>query len=389
VDAEFMTDLLRSLVRIPSVNPALVQGGEGEGAVARHLADVCLGLGLDVTVEEAAAGRPNVVAVLRGADPARGRRLLLNGHTDTVGAAGMRAPFEPQIRGARLYGRGAVDMKAGLAAMVAAIAALRAAGRAPAGDVVLTFAADEEYLSVGSAALAGRLRADGAIVTEPTALEICVAHKGFLWGTIRTEGRAAHGSDYEGGIDAIARMGRVLEALERLERDVLPRRVHPLLGRASMHASVIRGGEGLSTYPPYCELQFERRTLPDETDSAVRAEYQALLDRLRADDATFRASFEVTGVRPGLEADRDAAVVSALSEAYAAVCGNPPAYTGVAYWTDAALFAGAGIPTVLFGPAGAGAHADEEYVDIESAVTCARVLANTIERFCDGAPATG
>jgi len=387
VDPEFLNDLLRSLVRIPSVNPALVPGGEGETAIARHLADVCRSLGLAVSVEEPAAGRPNVVAVLAGADPARGRRLLLNGHTDTVGAAGMRAPFDPVTRGSRLYGRGAVDMKAGLAAMLAAVEALRAGGRTPAGDVVLTFAADEEHLSVGSAALAERLRADGAIVTEPTGLEICIAHKGFVWATIRTEGRAAHGSDYANGIDAIARMGRVLEAMERLEREVLPRRVHPLLGRPSLHASVIRGGEGLSTYPPSCELQVERRTLPGETEAAVRGEYEALLGRLREDDATFRASLEVTGARPALEADRNADVVAALSQAYAAVCGAAPAYTGAPYWTDAALFAGAGIPAVLFGPAGAGAHAEEEYVELESAAACAQVLVHTIERFCGGTPA--
>jgi len=382
VDPEFITDLLASLVRIPSVNPTLVPGGAGEGAIARHLAEVCRGLGLTVTVEEVAPGRPNVVAILRGVDPAHGRRLLLNGHTDTVGVAGMRAPFVPEIRGARMYGRGAVDMKASLAAMVAAVSALRADGRAPAGDVILTFAVDEEHLSLGTAALAGRLHADGAIVTEPTALQICVAHKGFLWATIRTEGRAAHGSDHAAGIDAIARMGRVLGALERLERDVLPRRTHPLLGRASVHASAIHGGEGLSTYPPSCELQVERRTLPGETEAAVREECEALLERLREEDSTFRASLEVTGARPGLEADRNAAVVTALSQACAAVRGEAPAYAGAAYWTDAALLAGAGIPTVLFGPAGAGMHADEEYVDLASAVTCAQVLVGTIERFC-------
>jgi acetylornithine deacetylase len=180
-------------------------------------------------------------------------------------------------------------------------------------------------------------------------------------------------------------MGRVLEALERLELEVLPRRSHPLLGRASLHASLIRGGEGLSTYPPSCELQLERRTLPHETETAVRAECEALLQRLRDNDVTFRASCEVTGARPGLEVDPSAAVVSALSEAYAAVRGEAPALTGAAYWTDAALLAGAGIPAVLFGPAGAGMHADEEYVDLASVVTCAQILVGTIERFCGGA----
>ncbi|HLJ59044.1 MAG TPA: M20/M25/M40 family metallo-hydrolase [bacterium] len=382
VDATRLTDLIADLVRIPSVNPMLVRGGAGEGAIAAHLADVCRRLGMTVTVEDAAPGRPNVVAVLPGSDPAGGRRLLLNGHMDTVGLAGMQAPFTPEIRAARLYGRGAFDMKASLAAMVAAVAAFRSTGRTLLGDIVLTFVSDEEHLSVGTAAIAGRVSADAAIVTEPTGLAICVAHKGFLWATIRTEGRAAHGSNYGVGVDAIARMGRVLARLELLERDVLPRRTHPLLGRPSLHASLIQGGEGLSTYPPSCELALERRTLPNETDDAVRAELQGILDSLRERDSTFQASLRVCGARPGLEADRGVGVVPALHRACVTVRGEEPAYTGAAFWTDAALLAGAGVPTVLFGPAGDGAHADVEYVDLPSAVACAQVLVNTIDEFC-------
>ena len=186
VDEGAITSLLRTLVGIPSVNPALVPGGAGEAEIARCLAAECERLGMTVSVHEVAPGRPNVVAVLRGADPARGRRLLLNGHTDTVGAAGMTAPFVPALRGDRLYGRGASDMKAGLAAMVGAVAAVTAAGDRPRGDVLLTFVIDEEDASIGTAAIAQAHRADAAIVTEPTGLRICVAHKGFVWATIRT-----------------------------------------------------------------------------------------------------------------------------------------------------------------------------------------------------------
>ncbi|HXX37291.1 MAG TPA: M20/M25/M40 family metallo-hydrolase [bacterium] len=382
VDTIWLTDLAANLVRIPSVNPVLVPGGAGEGALATHLAEVCRGLGMTVMLEDAAPGRPNVIAVLPGSDPSRGRRLLLNGHMDTVGPGGMRAPFTPEIRGTRLYGRGSCDMKASLAAMVAAVAAFRRAQRPLLGDVVLTFVSDEEHMSVGTAAIAGRVHADAAIVTEPTGLAICVAHKGFLWATIRTEGRAAHGSDYGAGIDAIARMGRVLEALERLERDVLPRRVHPLLGRPSLHASLIRGGEGWSTYPPSCDLALERRTLPDETDDGVRAELEGVINGLRREDPAFRATLAVSGARPGLEADRNGGAVPALHRACLAVRGESPEYSGAAYWTDAALLAAADVPTVLFGPAGSGMHADTEYVDLPSVATCAQVLANTIAEFC-------
>jgi len=183
-------------------------------------------------------------------------------------------------------------------------------------------------------------------------------------------------------------MGRVLSRLEHLEREVLPLRMHPLLGRPSLHASLIQGGEGLSTYPPSCELRLERRTLPNEDEPAVRAELDDVLATLRRDDPTFEASVEVTGARPGLEVDRNAVVVRALDGAYAEALGTAPAYVGAAYWTDASLLAHAGIPAVLFGPGGEGAHAEVEYVDLASAVMCARVLAGTIESFCGASAAS-
>ncbi len=387
VDAAAITGLLRTLVRIPSVNPSLVPGGAGEAEVARCLARECERLGMAVSVDEVAPGRPNVVAVLPGADPARGRSLLLNGHTDTVGAAGMADPFTPVLREDRLYGRGTSDMKAGLAAMVGAVAAILAAGNRPRGDVLLTFAVDEEDASIGTAAIARAHRADAAIVTEPTGLRICVAHKGFVWATIRTEGRAAHGSDYTAGIDAIVRMGRVLHGIDLLDREVLARRSHPLLGRPSMHASVISGGEGPSTYPPSCTLVVERRTLPDETTDDVREELEAVLVGVREGDPQFRASLEITLGRPGLEVDRSADIVRSLHVAAERHMGNVPEYVGMSAWFDAALLAEARMPTVIFGPSGGGWHGEDEYVDVPSVATCAGILADTIGHFCSPHPA--
>jgi acetylornithine deacetylase len=336
-----------------------------------------------VSLEEVAAGRPNVVAILRGTNPAAGRSLLLNGHTDTVGEGGMPEPFTPVLRDGRLYGRGSSDMKAGLAAMVGAVAAIVAGGGPPRGDVLLTFAVDEEHASIGTDAIARRYRADGAIVTEPTGLRICVAHKGFLWATIRTAGRAAHGSDYTAGIDAVVHMGRVLGAIERLDREVLGARSHPLLGRPSVHASVISGGEGPSTYPPSCALVLERRTLPAESPADVRAELLAMLARLGDADPSFRASLEVTLARPGLEVDPDAAIVRSLHGAARRRTGRDAEHVGMSPWFDAALLAQAGMPTVIFGPSGGGWHGDEEYVDVTSVTDCAGILADTIIDFCN------
>jgi acetylornithine deacetylase len=386
VRPEAVIALLERLVATPSVNPVLVPGGEGESAIAQVIAEACRAADLEVALEEAAPGRPNVVAVLRGRDPRRGRTLLLNGHMDTVGAAGMADPFAPVRRGDRLYGRGAVDMKASLAAMVGAAAAFRSAGVEPLGDVILTFVADEEYLSAGTEAVVRGRRADAAVVTEPTGMRLALAHKGFVWARIRTEGRAAHGSDPASGVDAIARMGRVLTGIEHLERDVLPRTAHALLGRPSVHASLIHGGESLSTYPPSCTLDLERRTLPAEGPADIQRELAQLLEDLRAEDPAFRATLEITGSRPGLEVARDASIVLAVRGACRRVTGAAPVEIGVAYWCDAAILAQHGIPTVVFGPSGEGMHAADEYVDLPSVAACAQILAETIAAFCD-APA--
>lgn len=383
VDRERLTELLRRLVATDSMNPSLVSGASGEGAVARLLADACEAAGLDVRIDEVAPARVNVVARLTGRR--KGRRLLFNGHMDTVDVAGMRDPFSAQIGGGRLYGRGAYDMKGSLAAMVEAGRAVAAHGL-PAGELVLAFVVDEEYESLGTTDLVRRELAahpaDGAIVTEPTALEVCVAHKGFVWVRIETSGRAAHGSRYEQGDDAIARMGHVLAALDRLDREVLPQRTHPLLGRPSVHASTIAGGLGLSTYPDRCVLEVERRTLPGEGDDDVVAELRGLVDEARLASPGLSGRVELLLSRPPFEVRPDAPVVQALSASAQAVRGCPSRLIGDSPWFDAALLGQAGIPTVMFGPAGAGAHAAEEWVDLSSVVTCAEVLADMVLRFC-------
>src|SRR5712691_908784 len=200
------TELLRQLVAIDSINPDLVPGGAGEGNIARFVAAWFVRAGLEVAVDEAAPGRPNVVGIARGSGG--GRSLLLNAHMDTVGVSGMERPHDPYIENNRLYGRGACDMKGGLAAIMAAGAAARQ--RRLRGDVIVTAVVDEEYASIGTS----------AIVTEPTELEICTAHKGFAWLEVETEGIAAHGSRPDLGVDAIVKMGKVLVGIEELDRSL-------------------------------------------------------------------------------------------------------------------------------------------------------------------------
>jgi acetylornithine deacetylase len=375
-----LTQLLHDLVCIDSVNPDLVPGGAGEAQIARFIATWLERRGLDVTLEAIIPGRPNVVATARGTGG--GKTLLLNGHLDTVGAAGMQCPFEAFVDNGRLRGRGAYDMKGGLAACMAAIALARE--RRLRGNVIFTGVIDEEFASLGTAALAGRIPADGAIVAEFTEMRLITAHRGFAWMEIETDGVAAHGSRPDLGVDAITRMGPVLAGLDMLNRKLLANPVHPRLGSGSLHASIIEGGSELSTYPARCKLSYERRTIPGETPEQVFSEAQEILDRLAEDDPSFRASARQTLVRPPMETPPTAGILRVVQQAAEAVLGYPPEEASVPFWTDAALLADAGVPSVLFGPSGSGAHADEEWVDLESVERCASVYLEIAIRFCKG-----
>jgi acetylornithine deacetylase len=374
IDRALVVDAIQTLVRVPSVNPSLApEEAHGEAAVARAACDWLAGQGVRAWLEEAAPGRPNAVAEVRGGE---GPTIVWCAHLDTVGTSGMTIPpFEPRLDGDRLYGRGSYDMKGSAGAIMAAAATLARSGLP--GTVLLALVADEEYASVGAMDFVKRHRADACIVTEPSEGRLILGHKGFVWVEVVTEGRAAHGSRWDLGVSAIGRMGRIIAALEAFDRDVLRRRTHALLGPASMHCAVVSGGAGLSTYAPECRLQIERRTLPGETAEAVKGEIEAVV-RSAGEEASVTAFFD----RPPLTCDPKAKIVAAVRDAAAAVTGHEPAEAGVAYWMDAAIFAAAGIPTVNYGPGGAGAHEAVEWVDVPSAVTCARVLVESARRFC-------
>jgi acetylornithine deacetylase len=362
--------LLRDLVAIDSVNPSLVPGAAGEAQIADAIAAHLRAIGLDVQLQDAAPGRPNVVGVLEGTE--RGRTIMFCGHTDTVGVTGMAAPFDPVIRDGRLYGRGAQDMKAGVAAMIDAARLARDRGFRK-GRILITAVADEEYASVGADALVRDWKADRAIVTEPTDLKIGIGHKGFAWATIDTRGRAAHGSRPGDGRDAIIRMGRVLSRLEQLNRDLQSRAPHPLLGTGSLHASIIEGGRELSSYPDHCRLQLERRTVPGESVETFGREMDAILSGLRQEDPELEASVELMFSRPPYEVSPDHDLPRALETA-AAKAGVVTSKAGMSFWTDAAILGHAGIPSVLFGPGGAGLHSTEEYVVISDVIGCRDAL---------------
>lgn len=359
--------LLRDLVAIDSVNPSLVPGAAGERRIAEYIAAHLKALGLDVELQDAAPGRPNVVGVLEGRQ--RGRSLMFCGHTDTVGVEGMVAPFDPVEKDGRIHGRGSQDMKGGVAAMIDAARVIAAEGL-ERGRLIIAAVADEEYASVGADALVARWRADAAVVTEPTDLQIGIGHKGFAWFEIVTRGRAAHGSRPADGRDAIFRMGRVLHELEQLDRRLQAGARHPLVGTASLHASLIGGGRELSSYPDRCALKLERRTIPGESDEAVNAELEAVLAALRGADAEFEATLTPMFARPPYALPGDHALPQALGRA-----AGVKTFVGMSFWTDAAVLGSAGIPSVLFGPGGAGLHSTEEYVEVADVLHCRDALA--------------
>jgi acetylornithine deacetylase len=374
--------LLRELIAIDSVNPLLVAGAAGEAAIADAVATTLRKIGLDVEMQDAAPGRPNVVGVLEGRR--RGRSLMFCGHVDTVGVEGMRAPFDPVERDGRLYGRGSQDMKGGVAAMIDAARVLAEEGF-DKGRLIIAAVVDEEYGSAGADALVTRWRADAAVVTEPTDLEIAIGHKGFCWVDVETRGRAAHGSRPKDGRDAILRMGRVLHELEHLDRSLQAAAPHPLVGTASLHASLIAGGRELSSYPDRCTLKIERRTIPGEDDETVTAELDAILARLRAADPEFEAEFGRVFSRPPYAVFADHPLPQALAAARRGAVpaesarrlppGGADRFVGMSFWTDAAVLGSAGIPSVLFGPGGAGLHSIEEYVEIGDVLQCRDALA--------------
>ena len=372
--------LLKRLVAANSINPSLVPGAPGEAEVAEIVRRALVDAGLDVVVQEVAPGRPNVIGVLEGRAP--GPTVMLCGHIDTVGVEGMVDPFVPRVEAGRLYGRGSQDMKGGVAAMVAAAALLRDGWSR--GRLVIAAVADEEYMSLGAEAVAREWVADAAIVTEPTDLTMAIGHKGFVWLEVETRGRAAHGSRPAEGRDAIAHMGRVLVALEALDRDLQSRAPAPFQGTGSLHASIIRGGRELSVYPDHCVLEIERRTVSGEDAETARAEVAAILRSISAADPAFDGRVRIQAGRPAHCLDAAHPLAQALAASLDAA-GRDSQPGGMSFWTDAAILSAAGTPSLLFGPGGAGLHSVEEYVNVDDVYVCRDILVTSVRTFLDSA----
>jgi acetylornithine deacetylase len=370
--------LLRDLIAIDSVNPSLVSGAAGESEIANRISSELRAAGMDVEFQGVSEGRGNVIAILEGRR--QGRSLMLCGHMDTVGVAGYESPFDPFRENGRIYGRGSQDMKGGLAAMMAAAMHFSKHGL-EAGRIILAAVIDEEYASIGADALVTKWKADAAVVGEPTDMKIAVGHKGFEWVEVTTEGVAGHGSRPEEGRDAIMRMGRVLSRLERLDRTIQSRPAHPILGTGSLHASIISGGRELSTYPDHCTLQIERRTITGEPERCALAEIDEVLLELKREDPEFKGFARYLFSRPPYETPPGHELPK-LMEGATSRLGRKPVREGVTFWTDAAVLGGSGIPSIVFGPGGAGLHSISEYVIEDDVTTCRDALVVLAREFC-------
>lgn len=374
--------LAQQLLAINSINPDLVPSGAGEAAVIDWCSAWLETRGFEVQRVEDTPGRPSIIATARGTGG--GRSLLLNGHVDTVGVDTYDGdPFSGELRDGSIYGRGAFDMKAGIAAiMVAAARAARQPGHELRGDVILALVADEEVGSIGTEQTLRHITADAAIITEPSNLALVVAHRGFAWFEVEFTGRAAHGSMPHEGVDAIAHAGLFLRALDDLRGclESVPR--HPLLGHSAVRVSMINGGTDAATVASSCSLTIERRMLPGESPDAVEAELRGILDGLAAQAPDLDYSLRRIVARGAFEAHPEWPIVTTLAAHAERVLGRSAERRGEPFWTDAGLLQEAGIPCLLIGVDGGGAHADTEWATVESIEQLTDILHGTITDFC-------
>ena len=383
VSTDDAVELTQALVQINSANPSLgSHDAPGETAIARYIIAWLEHRGIETHWIEETRGRPSVVGIVRGSGG--GKSLMYNGHIDTVALTGYEGdPLSGKIEEGKLYGRGAADMKGGIATAMVALAKAKTVNLR--GDVIFTGVADEEAESIGTEqVLRAGWRADGAVVNEPTDYIIMTRHKGFVWLEVDIFGLAAHGSRPDLGIDAIAKTGYFLVEVDRYAQRLQQNagKSGDVLDAGSVHASIVKGGVEASSYPALCTVTLERRTLPGETADTVRLEIQEILEKLSKEVPQFRYELRVTFDRQPFDFDRDHPFASAVVSAIRRSTGIKPIFGKGPFWADSALLAQQGIPTVIWGPKGDGIHSKQEWVNIESVEHVAKGLAALAEEFC-------
>ncbi len=385
VDGAGVVKLTSGLVQIPGC----VQLDARERGVAAYIHRLLKTEGIPVELQQAQPGRDNVIATLKGAGG--GRSLMLCGHMDTVPPYGMEDPYSGRVVDGILYGRGACDMKGGLAAMLATIIGIQRSGMRLAGNLVLAAVIDEEEMGKGVDFLAEHGPfVDGAVIGEPTDLQIALGHKGLEWLKIEVRGKKVHGGRLEQGVNAVAMAARLLE---RIYNDYVPRlnaRAHPVLGKPTINAGRISGGDQPSTVPDLCTIEFDRRWVPSESLESVYAELNEIIDDLHRLDERFWA--QVSGYYPA-EAmlphnpfctDPADALVRAALLAGPASGLAPASLTAFPAWSDAGILAACTRAScIVFGPGDlALAHTARECVPVEQLKQAARIYAAIALDYC-------
>ena len=362
--------ILSELVRIDSVNPTL-SDGPGEIEIAKFVRQYLHQLKLDVEIQTVAPNRANVVAVIQGMS--HKRSLLLNSHLDTVGVEDMKDPFVLKRKGDKLYGRGTYDMKGSVALML--LLAKHLVRYRPPADVYLTFVADEEDMSIGMEYIVEKWLPKisplpfGAIFLEPTEQNIGVGHKGFSCFEVEIIGKAAHGSRPSQGIDAILPLRAALDELDKIQSELLNREADPLLGHATLHSSIIRGGTGRYVIPSESRLQWDRRILPGESHQALNLELDRVIQAVKSHPGNHEVKGKEIFARRPYRVSDEAEVLKQLQKE------SPQSkLIGLSFWADSALSGMAGIPSILFGPVGHGAHAVDEWVSLKSLISVYEIL---------------
>ena len=380
-DKTFITKTLQKLVQINSVNPSLEESGGGEKEISKCIGDILDQLGITYEVDEIEPGRMNVTAKIPGSG--NGKSLILNAHTDTVGVAGMDDPFSGTIKDSKLYGRGSYDMKGSIAAILGTAKKIVDEKIDMEGDLILSFVADEEYESMGAKRFVEKYNADACIVTEPTDLQICLAHRGFGVFKIVTEGKTAHGGNHHLGVDANSKMGLFLSEIDALSKQLPNQKKHKLCGSASVHVPLVKGGNSLFIYANECIAEVERRTIPGETEEAVIQELNQIIKKILSADTDFKATVQTVLWREPYEIDQSKQIVTDLKNASEKVLGEFTGYTGHTWWEDSAIFGESGIETVIIGPRGGGIHESVEWVELDSVADLSEILYINTINYCN------
>ena len=377
INEDEVVEVLRELIRRPSQNPP-----GNEKVVAEYIHNTMKDWGFGPQyVYKPEPERPSVVVVYKGTEGKP--RLVLNGHIDVVPEGDPERwsvpPFEGIFKEGKIYGRGACDMKGGVAAAIIAARAIKESGVKLRGDLVLQFAMGEETGEAGTKSMLEEgFGGDWAIVLEPSDMRVMTAEKGLAWYHFNLKGRPTHASRPHQGINAINKAVKLISAIQRYHEEI-GNRTHPLCGKAVCSVTMIKAGTKENVIPESCWLAIDRRIIPGEAVEQVDEEIEAIVRRLYEEDPDFNCEWKRVMVYESAEIPMDHEIAEVVSKHTEKVIGHVPPPGGTIASTDQRNFINdAGIPAITWGPGWGKSHEFDEYVEVSQVVDCAKILVLTI-----------